>query len=320
MSGAGGRANRDAFVGARRDRWTRLERLVDRGPDGAAQWAELAVGYRAVCADLAAARSSGLPRDVQDFLDDLSGRAHNRLYGVRARGIGWSLLRDALHGFPRELRRQWPFFAAAMLLFYGPLTVGMVGAAADPDFAGLVLPSQELEALEQMYGGDLARGFGGDATMAGFYVFNNVGIAFRCFATGVLFGAGPVFYLVYNGLVIGTVMGYLQSVGLGGNLLEFVAGHSAWELTGVCVAGAGGLRMGWALVATGGRTRVGSLRAAAPGLYRIVLGAAVLLLVAACIEGFWSAGPLPRGAKYTFGLVQVGIVAAWLLFGGRRRA
>jgi len=43
--------------------------------------------------------------------------------------------------------------------------------------------------------------------MASFYVYNNVGIAFRCFATGILFGLGSIFFLVYNGLCIGVVAG-----------------------------------------------------------------------------------------------------------------
>ncbi len=314
-------ADRDAFVGPRRTRWTRLERLLARDPEGAGEWAELASAYRAVCADLARARSLGLPLDVQGFLDELAGRAHNRLYSVRPTGIGLGLLRDATAGFPRELRRQWRFFLLATLLFYLPFAVGALGALADPGFAARVLPEAQLEMMEQAYGAeDLARGFGGDATMAGFYVMNNVGIAFRCFTTGALAGLGSVFLLVHNGLMIGTVFGYLSSVGLAGNLLEFTSGHSAWELTGVCVSGAAGLRLGWALVVTDGRTRVGSLRLAAPSLYKLVLGTTLLLLVAAAIEGFWSAGPMPRAVKHGFGLAQWVIVFSWLLLGGRRGA
>ena len=154
--------------------------------------------------------------------------------------------------------------------------------------------------------------------MAGFYVQNNVGIAFRCFATGALAGLGSIFFLVYNGLIIGATFGYLGNVGLGGNLLEFTSGHSAWELTGICLSGAAGLRLGWAMIVTDGRTFVGSLRRAAPELYRLILGTAVLLLVAAAIEGFWSASPVPRPVKYGFGVVQWFIVGGWLYFGGRR--
>ncbi len=311
--------DREAFLAPRRPRWERLERLLAIGPDGPEEWSELAAGYRAVCADLSRARGLGLPQDVQGFLDDLAGQAHNRLYSVRPAGLGLGLVRDALVRFPREIRQQWWFFAMATAMFYGPFLIGVVGSLADPSFAASILPAGALEGLEEAYGrSDMSRGFSGDAGMAGFYVFNNVGIAFRCFVMGVFAGLGSVFFLVYNGLMIGTVFGYLSSVGLGGNLLEFVSGHSAWELTGICVSGAAGLRLGWAIVVTEGRTRLGSLRHAAPALYRLVLGAAALIAVAAMIEGFWSAGPVPRSVKYAFGLLQWGIVFAWLLFGGRR--
>lgn len=312
-------ADREAFVAQRQVRWTRLERLLVSGPSGAAEWAELAADYRSVCADLARARSLGLPSDVIAFLDELTSRAHNRLYSVRPAGLGLSLLRDSIEAFPREIREQWRFFLLSTLLFYLPFFVGGLGALSDPSFVALVLPEAQQAMLEEMYAEeDLVRGISGDASMAGFYVFNNVGIAFRCFATGALAGLGSVFFLVYNGLMMGTIGGYLGSVGLGGNLMEFTSGHSAWELTGICVSGAAGLRLGWALVVTGGLTRAGSLRRAAPSLYRLVLGTTLLLLVAAAIEGFWSAGPAPRSVKYAFGIVQWGIVFSWLALGGRR--
>ena len=315
-------ADRDAFIAPRRARWDHVEQLLDLGAADARQWADLASGYRSVCADLARARSLGLPHDVQAYLDDLAGRAHNQLYSVRPTGLGFGIVRDAVSGFPQELRAQWRFFLLATLLFYVPFFVGAVGSMADPTFAARVLPEAQLEMMQSMYAERLGRNAGGDATMAGFYVFNNVGIAFRCFATGALAGLGSVFYLVWNGLVIGTVFGYLNSAGVGagvgGNLLEFTSGHSAWELTGICVSGAAGLRLGWALVVTDGRTVMGSLRRAGPSLYRLVLGTAVLLCVAAAIEGFWSASPIPREVKFVFGFLQWLIVGAWIVLGGRR--
>jgi uncharacterized membrane protein SpoIIM required for sporulation len=315
--GAVSRADRERFVGRRQDRWSRLERQLAHPPATGAEWSEFAEGYRAVCSDLATARSLGLPPDVRSYLDELAGRAHNQLYSVRPTSLGRSILRDALSGFPRALRANLGFFLLASALFYGPLILGVVATMADPEFAPRVLGAEQLEEMETMYSGDLARGTSADAQMAGFYVFNNVGIAFRVFATGVGFGVGSMFYLIYNGLVIGTVLGYLGSVGLGGTLLEFTSGHSAWELTAICVAGSAGLRMGWALVATGGRTRIGSLWAIRTTLYRLILGTTLMLFVAASIEGFWSAGPMPRAGKFAFGAVQIVVVAAWLTLGGR---
>jgi len=310
-------SDRERFVAAGRPRWDRLEQLLHgvRGPDG---WTELAALYRATCADLARARSLGLPQDIEDYLDDLAGRAHNRLYGSRSiERI--DLLRQLGADFPRELRARWPFLLASHVLFYGPFLVMMGLCLVDPDWALIVLDPDTLAQIDFMYAVPTDRGsVGQDATMAGFYVWNNVGIAFRCFATGIAFGAGPVFYLVNNGLTIGTIAGYLTAVGYGGNLAAFVIGHGPWELTGVVVAGAAGLRMGWALIDTGGRTWAGSLSAAAPGLYLMVLGATFMLLVAALIEGFWSASPVPMGVKVVFAVAQVAIVASWLSLGGRR--
>jgi uncharacterized membrane protein SpoIIM required for sporulation len=313
-------ADRDGFVAARRGRWRRLERVLQHGPAGAVEWSVLASDYRSLCADLSRARHLGLPDDIQGYLDELAGRAHNQLYGQAVPGatLGRGLLRTVAAEFPQEVRRQWVFFSLALVLFYGPFLVGFVGSLIDPAFAARILPPAQLEEVERMYSSDLGRSAGGDVTMAGFYVWNNVGIAFRCFATGAFAGLGSVFYLVYNGLLIGTIGGYLAAVGLGGNLLQFVAGHTAWELTGVVVAGTAGLRLGWAMIVTEGRTRVGSLREAGPSLYRLVLGAAALLLVAALIEGFWSASPMPGPVKLVFGVVQIAIVTAWLVLGGRR--
>lgn len=315
-----GEADRDAFVAARRPRWRELDALLQEGPDDGPEWARLAALYRGVAADLSRARGLGLPPDVLRYLDQLVARAHNRLYGAGRAG-GGGLLHLVLAEFPAELRRGWPFFLAASALFYLPFALGTVGALVDTGFALAVLPQAQLEQMEAMYSGDeLARAAGEDALMAGFYVWNNVGIALRSFATGAFAGLGSVFTLIYNGLVLGVVEGHLWSVGAGWNLLRFTAGHTPWELTGVVVAGTAGLRLGWALVVTEGRTRAGSLKAAGPALYRLVAGATALLLMAALIEGFWSASPVPMWGKLLFGAVQVVLVGVWLALGGYREA
>src|SRR4029079_18914526 len=107
---------------------------------------------------------------------------------------------------------------------------------------------------------------------------HNVGIAFRCFATGVFFGAGSVFFLVYNGLDIGTVFGFVSRSGGRANLLTFAAGHSPFELTAIVVSGTAGLLLGRALISPRGLTRLASLRATSRDVGALVLGAAAMLV------------------------------------------
>lgn len=309
---------RETFVAERRDRWERLDTMLRGvGPRSAEEWSETASLYRSLCADLAAAQSLEVAEDVRSYLDDLAGRAHNALYGARA-GRRLGLLRTLMVDFPREVRRSWPFFVAAFVLFYGPFFVGVVGPWLDPSFAAAVLPESQLAGMEAMYSEEIERQGGQDAMMTGFYVRNNIGIALRCFATGALLGLGPVFFLVYNGLVLGTVFGHLTASGLAHALLTFTAGHGSWELMGIVISGMAGLRLGWAIIGTEGLTRGASLRRAGPALYHLVVGAIAMIAVAAVIEGLWSASPIPPPVKWAFGIANWGFVAIWFLFGGRR--
>lgn len=313
----------DELVRRRRADWDELEQLLE-SPRGAArlrpdQVSRLAALYRAVCVDVMRARARGCGRDLVTHLDGLAARAHDALYGARPyrRGAVLDLLAS---GFPRALRRAWRPFALASALFYGPLLFALAATLATGDFAARVVPPGLLARMAEAYAeGFDGRSIGADSQMAGFYVYNNIGIAFRCFATGVLFGIGPVFFLVYNGLVIGAVIGHVIVAGHGANILTFICGHGPFELTAIVVSGAAGLKMGYALVDTGGRTRLGSLRRAAPDLLRLVLGAAVLLAIAALIEGYWSPSGLPAPVKWGASAVFTAVVAAYLALAGRDR-
>lgn len=307
----------EQFLHRGRSRWDELDGIVrSEASLDPAGWTKLSSLYRSLCADLAHARALDVTDDLQGFLDDLAARAHNRLYRAHV-PVRWGLRRFVFVEVPREIRAQWRWVALAALATYGPWILCMALSMQSMDLAEAVLSAEQLRGAEEMYSTAPGRTFPQDVAMAGFYVFNNIGIAFRCFATGVLFGLGSLFFLVSNGAMIGTTFGHLVATGHGGNLLEFTCGHSAWELNGIVLAGAAGIRMGWALIDTGGQTRVGSLRTAGPILFRMIVGAALMIAVAAAIEGFWSASAVPRVVKWLFALVQVGIVGAWWFGSGR---
>ncbi len=314
-----GHGPRDALVRAGKARWEALADLVQatRLAD-AAEWTALSAGYRDVVADLARARAQEVGDDLVAYLDHLASRAHARLYG-RSRRWTWASLTSLLWAAgPRAVRANAGWVAVAHLLFYGSFALGATLAVAQPELAEGLAGSEALRSAEQMYASPIGeRDAGQNAMMAGFYVYNNAGIALRCFATGALFGLGTVVVTVFNGLMIGVVFGHLFEVGLGDHLANFVAGHAAWELTGICLAAAGGLRLGWALMAPGGLSRAASVRQAGPELFGLALAAVELLLAAAAVEGFWSATALPLAPKLVVGALGVVAVVAWLLRAGR---
>ena len=314
----------DEFVSARKPAWDELDGLLAKKsllhklpPAAISRAASL---YREICSDLMRARGAGYSTDVVDVLDALAARACAAMYSAppyRLAGV-WELVAT---GFPSAVRRNARFVAVAAVLFVLPGVLGYLGAVRSRGFAVQIMSEPMVEQMERSYS-EMDRGRedssdGKNGMMASFYVYNNVGIAFRCFATGILFGLGSIFFLVYNGLMIGVVAGAVTAAGSGRNLLTFIAGHGAFELTAIVISGAAGIAMGYALIDTGPRTRWASLRARAGDLFSMVMGAALMLLVAAFIEGFWSPSSILAPVKWgVAGLLHL-LVLAYLLFAGR---
>jgi len=312
----------DEFVAARGRDWAELEQLLSASggmrklpPASISRAASI---YRSVSSDLMRAQAAGYSADVIALLDGLAARAHNTLYSAppyRLRAV-WELIAG---DFPRALRRHVRLFALALALFVLPGAVGFTGALKSRAFALRLLSPDMVENMEKAYAEGFSKGreAGVNTGMAGFYINNNIGIAFRTFATGVFWGLGSIFFLVYNGLVIGAVMGLVTAAGHGRNILTFTCTHGAFELTALVIAGTAGLVMGYSLVVTRGRTRFASLRAHGRDIAYLVMGAALMLAVAAGLEGFWSPSALPDRVKWGGAVVAYLLVISYLVFAGR---
>jgi uncharacterized membrane protein SpoIIM required for sporulation len=320
-----------AFSARRRPDWDRLDVLArgvqHRGLRALTleQVSEVAPLYRDVCADLARAESARYSAPLVDYLQGLTAAAHAILYGSHAKGrilsraASSARIRTALEAFPRAVRRCRGAMLLSALLFFGPLAFGLAAAIVDPGFAARVAPESMLRPLAEAYkeGFEAGRATGVDAFMAGFYVQHNVGIALTCFATGLAFGLGSAFYLVFNGLSTGAILGYVAAHGGGDNIGTFVIGHGSLELGAIVLCGGAGLTLGWSIVAPGPSTRVASLQRAAREIVVIVFGAAVMLLAAAAVEGFWSASSVPSTVKRAVGAVLFVLLASYVALAGR---
>lgn len=312
------------FVRAHQDEWAALSRVLDAlekrqpcVPDS------LPEACRRVSQHLALARHRGYSADLVTRLHELAMRSHQQLY--RRQLDVPTRLRALLQAeVPQAIRREWRLVLLGHLLFYGPLLAALLSILAEPGRVHAVLDPLSLAAIEEMYdpAGDhflRERAADSDLLMFGYYVWNNIGIGFRTFASGALLGLGPAFFLGFNGVQIGAVMAHLYNVGSGGTLSAFVIGHGSFELTAIVLSGAAGARLGLALLAPGRHTRAEALRRAALRALPVVQGAGLMLLLAAVIEAFWSSSTLvPATVKYAVGGVLWVVVYTWLLLGGRR--
>jgi uncharacterized membrane protein SpoIIM required for sporulation len=284
-----------------------------------------AARYRLLCERLAIANHRGYGADLSSFLNDLALRSHAQLYRHAAAGDRDDLAEHVL-AFPRALRAHARSQLTSLALFLAPAIGAYLTILASPDLVHHFMDLDQAREMEAMYDPQSAhflktREAGDDLTMFGFYIYNNISIALRTFASGLVFGLGSAFFVFYNGLVLGSVAGHLVHVGSSATFFPFVIGHGALELPALVIAGGTGLALGHAILSPGEHTRVESLQRAARAAVPIVYGFTSMLLGAAFLEAFWSSKHiLGDTVRYAVGAGLWVAVLAYLLGAGRKRA
>lgn len=291
--------------------------------------AEAALGfgrdYGRVCHHLALANDRHYSGGLSAYLQNLAERGHKQLYRHQGRSLWQQFKHFVVRDFPQSVRAQKALVLWAHALFYLPLFAALLLVALHPPllakWAGADVGAQAAESYREMaaqYAEGVNREAWKNGAMFGFYVFNNIGIAFQSFAGGLLLGIGAIYVMVYNGLMIGGIMGYMLHEPAGTAFYSFIVAHGAFELTGLVLAGAGGLRLGLALLMPQGLSRRDALRVQGGEAIKLMSGAFLLLALAALVEAFWSPlTSIPLAVKFVVGPVLWLLVYTYLWRAGR---
>lgn len=311
--------NLERFVAERQIRWADLDALVRRAggrvsklPPGDVR--RLGALYRATTADLALARRRFPGEGVVVRLDDLVGRSRSLVYeGSRRQN---TFLHFVTTGYWRRVRERPWLLLSAVVLMMGPWVLSGVWAVRDPGAAQGLVPSQ----FQNVVNRDRAN-FGltaDEKAAASSSIFtNNIRVTFLAFGAGIAAAIGAAVVLVYQGVTLGTVFGLTIQAGNGRALFEFTFPHGVLELSCIVVAGAAGMRMGWALVAPGRRRRREAVVAQARPAAEMVLGTAMCLVVAGIVEGSLSTSGIGLVPAIVFGLVLGGTFWSLVFWRGR---
>ena len=280
--------------------------------------------FRQICTDLALCENRAYGLGLTERLNDLVIRGYRFVYRGAGSGV-YSFLQFFISTFPRELRRNAKLFWLCFAMLFLPFIPFLFAAKFAPEWIELFLGPEMLSQMESMYGKDATlegmRGeFSSDFMMFAFYVMNNVSIGFRIFAGGILFCVGSLFFLGYNGLYFGAIIGYVHLALDKEKFYSFVSTHSSWELLGFVIAGVAGMRIGLAILKPGRHTRRASLSIAGKRAITLLYGATAMIFIAAIFEGFVSASSLSSQTKYTLGIAFWVMFAAYFTFSGRRGA
>src|SRR5690606_15257674 len=287
---------------------------------------EFVARHRELAATLSLAQHRRYDQALVARLNALVVRAHSMIH--RARTSRASLragLGTLLFEFPRQVRALPVTLLVSILCFAGSYLGVYLWIALDPAAAYAVLPASHLDTMTQMYdpAGDVQTGgrdIADDLAMFGFYVWNNVGIAFRAFGSGLLLGVGSIFVLLFNGVVIGASHAHVVNAGFADSFHAFVVGHSGFELFAIVLSGLAGLHVGLAVLSPGRRSRKEALLCRAREARSILWGCFAMLVIAAGIEAFFSPRDLPLWLKLTVGGANALALVLFFALSGRSRA
>jgi uncharacterized membrane protein SpoIIM required for sporulation len=317
------------FRAEREEEWRRLETLLQRVEQSSAagltddEILAVPVLYRSTLSALSVARATSLDRGLVDYLENLAARAYFFVYGTRSTFFG-RLERFFVRDWPGAVQALWRETLISGALMAVGAVAAFVMTRQDPDWFFSIIPAElangrdptaSAAALRQTLYDD--HGKSGLGVFATFLFTHNAQIAILAFALGFAFCLPTSLLVIYNGAMLGAFLAVFVGQGLGFEAGGWLAIHGVTELFAVTLAGAAGLRIGWAMAFPGERARLDAAAAAGRTAATAMGGVVVMLLVAGLLEGFGRQLIKADLARYAVAAASA-VVWGFYLYGPRR--
>lgn len=309
--------NEQAFVEKREADWRALSLLVDKASVSPTQLKsnelmDFVRLYRLASRDLATVRTRSSNEELADHLNILVGKAYALLYRPAPKPLR-TAVPETLRVVATTVRKLKWYCLASFAIFLSGFLLNFVLLETFPEFRDVLISPDQEELFSSWKSGEKVDPSLDQAVMmAGLYSANNPFVAIITASVSVAtFGLMSVSIMFRNGQLLGSLASELEGVGRLPSMLTILP-HGVTEISGFILAGAAGLRLGWALFAPGRRSRAESLKVAGKEAI-VALGAAVvMMLIASPFEAFFSFNPrVPLAYKVILATV---LAIAWAFF------
>ena len=312
--------NIDGYIARNQPTWDRLAHLTARARRGVKHLApgeldEFIQLYQRTSSHLSYARTYYGNTALNARLTRLVAAASGVVYGKRARTLR-TVRTFFSTTFPAAVWNARRFvLVSALLTFLPAIAIGVWVANSDAALEATgpdaVREAYVNEDFESYYSSEPAAQFATEVTV------NNIQVSILAFAMGILLCLGAAYVLVLNGSNVGVAAGLFAAVGQQPKFWGLILPHGLLELTAVVIAGAAGIRLGWAIIAPGDRTRVEALSREGRRSIVIILGLVAAFITAGAIEGFVTGSTLPTFARVGLGVVVELAFLTYIVVQGR---
>lgn len=270
------------FVKQNSAKWKSYEQMSVATPD------ELADRFVDITNDLAYAKTFYPKSKTTAYLNGIAALLHQSIYkNKKEEGNAfiefWKFeLPMLFYTYRRQLLYSLIFFVISSL-------IGILSAKYDDTFIRLILG----DGYVNMTNENIAKGdpFGvyktqGEVSMFFMIAANNIYVSLIMFVSGIFLSIGPVFFILRNGIMLGSFEYYFFSKGLGMESILVIWIHGTLEISAIIIAGGAGLVLGHGLLFPKTYTRLQAFVSSAKDGTKIVLGILPIIVIAAIFESF----------------------------------
>ncbi len=276
------------FLKQNRAKWQEYENLLfeenaeEENPD------RLAELYIQLTDDLGYARTFYPRSKVIKYLNGLAARTHLLIYQNKKEKSG-RLLSLFTQELPLCYYRNRRFLIYSFLVFLLSAAMGGLSAIKDTEIPNLILGDTYVNmTIDNIKAGKPTGVYQDEDAFGMFFqiAFNNIAVAFRCYAAGILFGIGTLFMLFYNGFMVGAFLGLFYNNNEFSHAFPVVMIHGTLELSAIAIAGGAGFCLGSGFMFPGTFKRLHSFQLAAKDSVKIIIGLVPVFTLAAFFESY----------------------------------
>ncbi len=250
--------------------------------------AELTDMFIELTDDLSYANTNYQQSNTNAYVNSLASRVHHLVYKNK-KETGNRFVTFYTRELPLMFARYHKQLLYSFIVTAIATLIGVLSQLYDDGFVRLILGDDYVDStIERIKQGNPIGiyGEGNQFLMFVYITLNNIKVSFTAFVCGLLTSFGTSYFLVFNGVMLGSFFAMFYTYGVLDKALKVVWIHGTLEISAIIIAGCAGFILGNSFIFPKTHTRMQSfVRGGKDGL-KIIIGLVPVFIVAGFLESF----------------------------------
>ncbi len=275
-----------AFIKQNKEKWLTFEQAIfgktKKNPD------EMASLYIQLVNDLSYAQTFYPKSKVTKYLNYLASQIYQKIYKTK-REESNRVVRFFKTEVPLIVYQYRRYILYAFIMFFVFLMIGVLSARYDDSFVRLIMGDAYVNmSLENIQKGDPVAVYQSGSNWGGFIAitFNNLFVGLKCFFYGIFGGAGTIWILLQNCIMLGAFQYFFYEHDVFWESVRGIWIHGAMEIFAIVIEASAGLILGASVLFPKTYSRLNSFKIGFKNGLKIVLATMPFTFAAGFLEGF----------------------------------